>query len=105
MTLEPGLEQILEASVQPTDRGPRLMLRPELVGRLIDGLRPLSESMTASGETPVVVCSPNLRPHLRRLLEGSFPQLAVLSYAEVVPGVSVRSRGTVQALEPGRGAG
>ncbi len=105
MTLDPGLEQILEASVQPTDRGPRLMLRPELVGRLIDGLRPLAESMTAAGETPVVVCSPNLRPHLRRLMEGSFPQLAVLSYAEVVPGVSVRSRGTVQALEPGRVAG
>ena len=102
LTLEPGMEQILEASVQATDRGPRLMVRPEIVGRLLDALKPLVETMSASGETPVVACSPQVRPHLRRLLEGSFPQLSVLSYAEIVPGVSVRSRGTVQALDAGR---
>ena len=103
LALEPGLEQVLDASVQPTDRGPRMMVRPEVVGRLLEAMRPLVESMTASGETPTVVCAPGLRPHLRRLLEGAFPQLSVLSYAEIVPGVSVRSRGTVQALETGRG--
>lgn len=102
LTLEPGMEQILEASIQTTDRGPRLLVRPEVVGRLLDALKPLVETMSASGETPVLVCAPQVRPHLRRLLEGSYPQLSVLSYAEIVPGVSVRSRGTVQALEPGR---
>ena len=105
LALEPGLEQVLDASIQVTDRGPRMMVRPEVAGRLLESLRPLVEAMTASGETPTVVCSPGLRPHLRRLLEGSFPQLSVLSYAEIVPGVSVRSRGTVQALETGRGPG
>jgi flagellar biosynthesis protein FlhA len=105
LTLEPGLEQVLEASVQSTERGPRMMVRPEVVGRLLEAMRPLAEAMTASGETPTVVCSPGLRPHLRRLLEGAFPQLSVLSYAEIVPGVSVRSRGTVQALEAGRSPG
>jgi len=105
LALEPGLEQVLDASIQSTDRGPRMMVRPEVAGRLLESLRPLVEAMTASGETPTVVCSPGLRPHLRRLLEGSFPQLSVLSYAEIVPGVSVRSRGTVQALETGRGPG
>lgn len=105
LTLEPGMEQILEASIQTTDRGPRLMVRPEVVGRLLDALRPLVETMSAAGETPVLVCAPGVRPHLRRLLEGSYPQLSVLSYAEIVPGVSVRSRGTVQALEPGRAPG
>jgi flagellar biosynthesis protein FlhA len=102
LTLEPGMEQILEASIQTTDRGPRLMVRPEVVGRLLDALKPLVDSMSAAGETPVLVCSPQVRPHLRKLLEGSYPQLSVLSYAEIVPGVSVRSRGTVQALESGR---
>lgn len=102
LTLEPGMEQVLEASIQTTDRGPRLMVRPEIVGRLLDALKPLVDTMSASGETPVLACAPQVRPHLRRLLEGSFPQLSVLSYAEIVPGVSVRSRGTVQALDAGR---
>ena len=105
LALDPGLEQVLDASVQATDRGPRMMVRPEVVGRLLDALRPHVEAMTAAGETPAVVCAPTLRPHLRKLLEGAFPQLSVLSYAEIVPGVSVRSRGTVQALDAGRGSG
>ncbi len=105
LTLEPGMEQILEASIQTTDRGPRLMVRPEVVGRLLDALKPLVDSMSASGEIPVLVCAPQIRPHLRKLIEGSFQQLSVLSYAEIVPGVSVRSRGTVQALETGRTSG
>jgi flagellar biosynthesis protein FlhA len=103
LTLDPGLEQLLEASVQNTDRGPRLMVRPEIVGRLFDSLKPQVERMAASGETPVLLCSPGIRHQLRRLLEAGFPQLAVLSYAEIVPGASVRSRGMVQALETGRG--
>jgi len=103
LTLEPGLEQLLEASVQQTDRGPRLMVRPEIVGRLFDSLKPNVERMSASGETPVLLCSPGVRHQMRRLLEAGFPQLAVLSYAEIVPGASVRSRGMVQALETGRG--
>jgi flagellar biosynthesis protein FlhA len=103
LTLEPGLEQLMEASVQQTDRGPRLMVRPEIVGRLFDSVRPLVERMAASGETPVLLCSPGIRHQVRRLVEAGFPQLAVLSYAEIVPGASVRSRGMVQALETGRG--
>lgn len=103
LTLEPGLEQLLEASVQNTDRGPRLMVRPEIVGRLFDSLRPQVERMAASGETPVLLCSPGIRHQVRRLVESGFPQLAVLSYAEIVPGASVRSRGMVQALDSGRG--
>lgn len=103
LTLEPGLEQLMEASVQQTDRGPRLMVRPEIVGRLFDSVRPLVERMAASGETPVLLCSPGIRHQVRRLVEAGFPQLAVLSYAEIVPGASVRSRGMVQALESGRG--
>lgn len=102
LTLDPGLEQLLEASVQNTDRGPRLMVRPEIVGRLFDSLKPQVERMAASGETPVLLCSPGIRHQLRRLVEAGFPQLAVLSYAEIVPGASVRSRGMVQALETGR---
>ena len=103
LTLEPGLEQLLEASVQQTDRGPRLMVRPEIVGRFFDSLRPLVETMSAAGETPVLLSSPGIRYQLRRLVEAASPQLAVLSYAEIMPGASVRSRGMVHALEAGRG--
>jgi len=99
LTLEPGLEQILDASIHAGEKGPRLLLRPELVGRILEAVGPLVEELSASGDNPVLVCSPSIRHPLRRLLEANYPQLSVLSYAEIVPGVQVRTRGMVQALD------
>ncbi len=95
VTLEPRLEQVLEASVQNTERGPRLVVRPDMVGKLLGRLSPLVEDMAAQGLQPVLLCSPGVRFQLRKILEGSFPTLAVLSYAEIVSGVGVRTTGTV----------
>ncbi|MEN9354096.1 MAG: flagellar biosynthesis protein FlhA [Fibrobacterota bacterium] len=99
LTLEPGLEQILEASLHASDKGPRLLLRPDLVGRILEAVGPLVEEQSAMGDNPVLVCSPGIRLPLRRLLEANYPQLSVLSYAEIVPGVQVKTRGMVQALD------
>ncbi len=99
LTLEPGLEQVLEASLHAGEHGPRLLLRPDLVGKILDSVAPLVEEIVAAGENPILVCSPQLRYPLRRLLEANHPQLSVLSYAEIVPGVQVKTRGMVQALD------
>jgi flagellar biosynthesis protein FlhA len=45
---------------------------------------------------PVLLVSPSVRPHLRRLTERPFPHLAVLSYNEVPSQVTVQSIGTVE---------
>ena len=95
ISLEPRLEQMLEASVQNTDRGPRLVIRPELVGRMVGRLTSLVERMVANNQQPVLLCSPGIRHQLRRILEGSFPNLAVLSYSEIANGVNVKAAGTV----------
>jgi flagellar biosynthesis protein FlhA len=97
--LEPRLEQILEGSVQATDRGPRLVIRPDLVGKLVGRLSPLVEKMVAAGRHPVLLCSPGIRYQMRKLLEGSFPQLSILSYSEITNGVNVKASGTVVVHE------
>ena len=85
----------MEASLQGTNRGPRLVLRPDLVGRILDRMGALQEKVQALGEQPVLVCSPNIRFPLKKLLESSFPNLALLSYSEIVPGVNITA---VEAL-------
>lgn len=95
ITLHPELEQLLEASLQGTNRGPRLVLRPDLVGRILDRMGGVQERVLALGEQPVLVCSPNIRFPLKKLLESSFPNLAILSYSEIVPGVNITA---VEAL-------
>jgi flagellar biosynthesis protein FlhA len=95
ISLEPKLEQMLEASVQNTERGPRLVIRPELVGRMVGRLSALVERMVAQNMQPVLLCSPGIRFQLRKILEGSFPNLAVVSYSEIASGVNVKATGTV----------
>ncbi len=95
ITLAPELEQVLEASVQSTDRGPRLVIRPAMVGRLIGAINPLVEQSQALSISPALICSPNLRYPLRRLLEGPFGNLVILSYSEMVTGINIKTTGTV----------
>ena len=45
--------------------------------------------------SPVVLCAPQVRLQVRRLLEGKMPQAVVLSYNEIVKEVPVESHGTV----------
>jgi len=95
MTLEPRLEQVLEASVQQTERGPRLAIRPDRVGKLLNSLTAMIENAVAQNVPPVLVCSPLIRYPLRKMLETSFPQLGLISYSEVIPGITLKTLGTV----------
>jgi flagellar biosynthesis protein FlhA len=47
------------------------------------------------GQTPVILCSPQIRAAVRRIVEPAMPQVAVLAYNEIVKSVQVQSRGMV----------
>ncbi len=89
IALAPDLEQMLEASLQSTNRGPRLFIRPDLVGRIVERMESIQTKIQAVGEQPIIVCSPNIRYPLKKLLESNFPNLVVLSYSEIVTGVNI----------------
>jgi len=99
LTLDPQLEQMLEASVQTTNRGPRLVLRPDLVGRIIDSAQKICDIASAANEQPVLVCAPNVRFPLKKLLESSVPSLAILAYSEIVSGINITSTATLSIHE------
>ncbi|MDR1812876.1 MAG: flagellar biosynthesis protein FlhA [Candidatus Fibromonas sp.] len=89
IALAPDLEQMLEASLQSTSRGPRLVIRPDLVGRILERMDAIQTKIQALGEQPIVICSPNVRYPLKKLLESNFPNLVILSYSEIVAGVNI----------------
>lgn len=99
ITLAPPLEQMLEASLETTNRGPRLVVRPDTVGKFLDSLGVQYEGVVAANETPVLVCSPNIRYPLKVLVESSYPNLNVLAYSEIVPGVNIQAVGTVSIAD------
>jgi len=97
IALDPALEQeIAEALVQTAD-GEFLAMDPVRAHALVDLCAEQVEHALARGGRPVMLCSARVRRHLRRLWEQRLPQLAVCSYNEIAPGVSVETVGVLDA--------
>ena len=62
---------------------------------LLDGIAGALEGAPLLGARPVLLCGASLRRHIRRLTERSLPHLAVVSYGELPPQLSVQSLATV----------
>ena len=95
ISFDPMLEQRMLEAVRPGEHGAVVALDP-LVGQSVLG--ELSDLRTAGEEQglrPVVVCAPQLRAAVRRMVAPVLQTTAVLSYTELVGANQVRSVGTV----------
>ncbi len=97
ISLDSALEHEVADSLAQTPEGEVLGLDPVRVRAVLANLAEHVERATAGGRRPVVLCSSRVRRHIRQLVEQAFPQLAVVSYNEVVPGIRVESAGLVTA--------
>jgi flagellar biosynthesis protein FlhA len=95
VTLDPKLEDSIKAAVERSERGSFLTLAPAMVSRIGAQLGRELEKLLATGKTPVVLCSPAVRVHVKRIAETVQPGIAVLSYNEIVREAKVESVGMV----------
>jgi flagellar biosynthesis protein FlhA len=95
MTLEPQLEQTLIQSVRSTDAQSTMVVEPKLAEQLLARLSAQAERMMKSNMLPVLLCSPDLRRHLRALSERVIPHMRILSMAEIPNSVNLKAYCTV----------
>jgi flagellar biosynthesis protein FlhA len=95
-TLDPAIEQQLAESIQNTKQGLMLVIDPAITEMLLKKISEEAERMQTNGLVAVCICSPNIRLALHRLLETSLPQVAVVSYNEIMPNVELVSTGVVR---------
>jgi flagellar biosynthesis protein FlhA len=96
ITLDPAIEQEVAASITQTTDGEYLALEPARAQALLTAVRSQTDNAIAHGTArPVLLCSARVRRHLRRLLQGSVPQLAICSYNEISAGISVETIGVI----------
>jgi flagellar biosynthesis protein FlhA len=99
LTLEPLLEQSLLEAVRPGDQGSWLAIDPIRTELLIEGLGDSVRRAEEDGRRPVVVCSAQLRPALRRLVAAGRPDLPVLSYSELSRSLTIDPVGVISLAE------
>jgi flagellar biosynthesis protein FlhA len=95
VTLDPALEDMINGHLDRSDRGTTNTLPPQAAQQIVKNIGEKVSELTQSGRSGVVLCSPQIRSAVRKMIEGSLPHVAVLGYNEIVSDVSVEAIGMV----------
>jgi flagellar biosynthesis protein FlhA len=94
ITMEPSLEQTFQSGLRSEGAG--MLVEPRVTEGFISSLVSEAEKMMANGHPPILLCSPSLRRHIRKLVDRVLPSMTVLSLNEVPGTISIASCGVVQ---------
>jgi flagellar biosynthesis protein FlhA len=96
LTLDRQIEETIASSIVNTERGQELASDPDFVRRLLGSLNlDVARSLEQNAQA-VVLCSPSIRYHFKRLVERFIPSLVVLSHNEIASSVNLKSIGIVR---------
>jgi flagellar biosynthesis protein FlhA len=90
MVLEPHAEDMFRRSLREIATGTGGALDPDEVRRLGLALESAVQRQRAAGRQTLLITSPDLRRYVRAFVERRAPQVAVLSFREIDPAVTIR---------------
>ncbi|RZB34925.1 MAG: flagellar biosynthesis protein FlhA [Desulfobacteraceae bacterium Eth-SRB1] len=91
--VSPDIEDKINKSVQHTEYESFVTADPILIQEVAGNLKKFIKIFTDKGLPPVILCSPNARGYLSKILEKFFPGLVILSHNEIVRDVNIKSLG------------
>jgi flagellar biosynthesis protein FlhA len=100
LTLDPALEANIAQSLKASDGATPFVLEPSLAEQFLRRLLTLAETMMRNNQSPVLLCGPEIRRHLKTFTRRALPRLTVLSVSEVPHTVDLRSSGVVSVNSP-----
>jgi flagellar biosynthesis protein FlhA len=95
ITLKQDVEDLLVRGIHKTEHGAYLSIDPGIADHLIKSVREVAEKAMATNIQPILVTSPQLRRHLKKMIEHFVPSLMVLSQTELLSDMKFRSIGEV----------
>lgn len=96
LTLDPKLEKTILDSIQAAESGTSTALDPRLLQQVFRSLSNGIEKMIGNNHQPLVLCSPNVRPYFKKIIERFIPHLTVLSFSELLPRTEIQSVGSIE---------
>ena len=91
VTVGHTVETVIAEALQQTDQGSFLSLDPLLAQQLMNNLARSLEKMAAVNHQPIVMCSAQIRPHFKMLVDRFMPHVVVLSYDEILSNIEIQS--------------
>ncbi|WP_420849497.1 flagellar biosynthesis protein FlhA [Phenylobacterium deserti] len=95
ITLTPDWEYAFSEALVGPGEEKQLALAPSRLQEFIIGVRDTFERAALSGETPVLLTSPAIRPYVRSIIERFRGQTPVMSQNEIHPRARLKTVGTI----------
>jgi flagellar biosynthesis protein FlhA len=98
VTLSPEWEKVIKESVQGNlVDGWRIKMKPEDMRSFVRAVGNATEPLLKEGIPQVLICHPDVRLYVRRILEKHFPNVNVLGYNELDGDVRLKTVGVVDS--------
>lgn len=94
--LDPEIEDMIRGAIKQTSAGSYLALDPDSVQLILHAMRGVIVPTPPGGQPPVLLTAIDVRRFTRKLIEGDFPDLPVVSYQEIVPEIRIQPLGRIQ---------
>lgn len=91
ITLGHSLESAISGALQQTDHGTFLSLDPNIAQQMMNNLAERLEKFSNLHYQPVVMCSAQIRYHVKQLVDRFMPRVTVLSYDEILSNIEIQS--------------
>ncbi|MGH7233145.1 MAG: flagellar biosynthesis protein FlhA [Nitrospiraceae bacterium] len=96
INLDPGLDRRLAEQVMANGPAAYWSVDPGISQRLLSALKQAAERAAARGQQPIILCSPALRRHLRRLTDRVLHSVPVLAPTEIDGMAKIKACETVR---------
>lgn len=94
--LDPEIEDMVRGAIKQTSAGSYLALDTDSVQLILHAMRSVIVPTPLGGQPPVLLTGMDVRRFVRKLIEGEYPDMSVISYQEIIPEVRIQPLGRVQ---------
>ncbi|GAA1494103.1 flagellar biosynthesis protein FlhA [Curtobacterium herbarum] len=99
--IDPVLEQAMLEGLRPSEQGSQILLDAHRIEQVLGSVRDAVRAVEDQGLSAVLVCAPQLRPAVHRMVSAQANGLPVLSYQEATAaGSTIETVGVVRAADP-----
>jgi flagellar biosynthesis protein FlhA len=101
ITMSQDVESILLKGIQKTDHGSYLSVDPNIADSIISSIKKEAEKAMSKNIQPILLTTPIIRRHLRKMIEYFVPSLMVLSQSELLNDIGFKAIGKVKLSHAG----
>ncbi|MEM8628528.1 MAG: type III secretion system export apparatus subunit SctV [Chlamydiota bacterium] len=93
---DPEIEDMVNGAIKQTSAGSYLALDRDSSEMILQAMRNTIVPTPPGAQPPVLLSAIHVRRFVKKLIEGEFPDLPVVSYQEIVPEIRIQPMGRIQ---------